>query len=142
MNKKDFTTLVNCLEQKTRDNGDKFYCRKDNTPSKIVVAMQYIMFKNDNHDFDLNYEIMNDALNELYDQDFKDLSDYDVYNSESEYASVYTSERLSYLNNWTEDEITEVMKEYECDIQTACAIWYDQQVKNIITELLAVILEE
>lgn len=141
MNKKDYKILVDCLEQKERDDGEKFYCRKEGTPKHIETIMQDIMFENDNHDFDLDYEIMNDALNVLYDVDYKDLKDLDIYENSEEYASVYTTTRISYLNMWTQDEISEVLKECECDIQTACAIWYDRQVETILQELLTVINE-
>ena len=139
MNKKDFTTLVNCLEQRTRDDGTKYICRKDDTPAKILLIIQEIMFKNSTHNFDLDYEIFSDALNVLHDVDYKDLENFDIYENTEEYASVYTAVRLSYLNNWTQNEISDKQKEYGCDIETACAVWYDEQVLNIINELVEII---
>ena len=141
MNKKDYKILVDCLETRKRDNGDEFICRKDGTPEHIISIMQDVMYANDNHNFDLDYKIMNDALMELSEIEFADLAEYEVHESESEYASVYTGERLSYMNMWNQDEISEVMKEYSTeDIATACAIWYDNQVKTVIQQLIDKIL--
>lgn len=141
MTKKDYETLVNCVEQRKRDNDDEFYCLKDNTPEDIKRLLQDAVYENDQHDFDLNYEMLNDALNELNEVEFEDLARYDVYDSESEFASVYTAVRLGYLSIWNQDEITEKLKECECDIQTACAVWYDEQVKQLIQTIKDKIIE-
>ena len=141
MNKKDYKILVDCLETRKRDNGDEFICKKDDTPKHIVDIIHDVMFENDNHDFDLDYKIMDSALIELSEVEFEDLAEYEVHESESEYASVYTGERLTYLNMWTQDEISDVAKEYSTeDIATACAIWYDNQVKTVIQQLIDKIL--
>jgi len=93
--------------------------------------------------FELGYEIMNDACNYITenitienlqnpDFDFRE----DTEANLTEFASIYTQTRLEYLNQWNQDEITDILKDYSCDIQTACAIWYDRQVEEAITKLI------
>lgn len=55
----------------------------------------------------------------------------EIYEGASDSASVYTNERLAYLNNQNESDISDVMSEYgEHSIANACAIWYDRQVEQ------------
>jgi hypothetical protein len=78
--------------------------------------------------FDLSYEITATACGILYDMDFDDLENADFYEKSQDTASVYTNERLSVLNCNNQSEISDIQKEYDCDIQTACAVWYEQKV--------------
>lgn len=55
----------------------------------------------------------------------------DIYERASDSASVYTAERLAYLDIWNEEEVSQKMREYgEHSIATACALWYDSQVEQ------------
>lgn len=84
--------------------------------------------------FEIAYEVANsacDIMAEIYeDESIKDI-DEAIYEQAGESANVYTAIRLSYLNIWNEEDISDYMKEYgETSISTACAIWYDKQVEN------------
>jgi len=99
--------------------------------------------------FELSYEIMASACNivdEVYsnadiNQTDEELED-DANERANDCASIYTGERLSWLSNWNQEEITQIMKEYSCDIAGACAIWYDSQVRDMVGELINWINEE
>jgi len=135
INKQDYNTLVNCLTQSTRDNGNEFYLVKDNTPEHIT-AMVYELthtINKDAGDLDLSYDILHSALNVLSNVDYDDLSNFDRFENTQEYASPYTATRLSYLNNNNQQDISDIFKEYrDIDIATAISIWYDNQVVNAL----------
>ena len=145
MDKKDFKELVDCLETRKRDSGEEFICRKDGTSEKITDIVHDVMYENTNNNFDLDYEIMDKALMFLSEFELKEIEEsrdkVDERSYENEYASVYTGQRLSYLNNGNEPEIYDKQKEYESDIQTACAVWFDDQVRTVINGLLDKITE-
>ena len=92
---------------------------------------------------DLNYEITAKACELFCDiESIKDLED-EENACEAEVASVYTADRLAYLNNSNEVEISETMKEYDCeDISTGCAIWYDNMVRQAYEEIKNWILKD
>lgn len=90
---------------------------------------------------DLDYEIFGRALDivdEVYgrkpERSLEGSDDEiveEIYEAASDSASVYTHDRLAYLDNQNEDEISQKMREYgEHSIATACAIWYDSQVEQ------------
>jgi hypothetical protein len=132
ISQKDYAILTDSIELRKKDNGNEYYCRKDNTPKYIETILTDTVFAIDQecHSLDLAYTILNDVINELAEIELKDLPEYDIYENQTEFASVYTATRLEYLNMWNNEEITQKVKECECDIQTACAIWYDEQVIN------------
>ena len=138
--KKDYAVLVDCIEQRTRPNGDIFYCIKDNTLENVSKIVKDVLFDNDYSDLDLSYEIMNTALNVLSDVEFKDLEAFDMYEYEGDLASIYTIDRLNYLNTWNEGEISDLVKEHSMMISEACAYWYAQQVEIFVNELKGKIL--
>ena len=90
--------------------------------------------------FELDYEIMKTACDILSDAEkvtkLTDEEHEKLLESALDSASVYTSTRLSYLNNNNQAEITDILKEYDSDIQTACAIWYDKMVERAMELLL------
>ena len=88
--------------------------------------------------FEMSYEVMADACQELSEIDFRDLEGTEF---QGEYASVYIYDRLQYLDGNNQDDITDIVKEYSCDIQTACAVWYDNQVNNACEALRAYIMQ-
>jgi len=99
--------------------------------------------------FELSHEIMADACNiidEVYTtadigQSDDDLQD-DAFDRTVGIASVYTADQLSWLSVNNQSEITDIAKEYESDIATACAYWYDNKVRGMVEELVAWINEE
>lgn len=90
-------------------------------------------------EFEIGYEIMADACACISDVPYKDLSKVDFY--ETETSSIYTAVRLDYLSTHNEGEISELVKEYDCDIQTACAIWYNNKVAEACNALIDYILK-
>lgn len=138
MTNDQFNILVDCLETRTRNDGTEFICKKDNTPTELANIIDNVMYDNDQHDMDLNYLIMDKALTFLANVGFEEFTQdtFDPYDHNTEFASYYTGERLSYLNVWNQDEISQEFKDNGAeDIATACAMWFDDQVINIIHAL-------
>ena len=84
--------------------------------------------------FDLSYEIMANACACISDIELEKLPHADFY--ETETASVYTGVQLSWLNINNQADIAEIVKEYDSDIGTACAVWYNQKVAEACTMLV------
>ena len=110
---------------------------------KILEEIKAIQFElnEETGTFELDYSIMNDACNYVSELEHKDLADpnwdYLDHMDMGEFASVYTADRLSYLNIHNQDEVSQIMREYSLDdIQTACAVWYDRQVERAIGLLI------
>lgn len=93
---------------------------------------------------DLSYAIVADACSLIADTELEDLNeDTDDIFYENESASVYTDERLGYLNMNNQYEISEKMKDLSLDdISTACAVWYDDMVRSVALELRDYILND
>lgn len=109
-----------------------------NDESAILEDIKDIQYKlhEDTRMFELDYEIMRDACDIVSDIDEDDLENADVYELSNDIASVYTADRLSWLGIYNQDEITDISKEYGCDIATACAAWYEQKVAYACTMLI------
>lgn len=114
-------------------------CDKD--LSDILINIIYDdLSGNDNTRYAIAYSacmFFDDLTVEQLENIDMDALDEDIQMYES--ASIYTSERLSYLNNNNEEEIVDILKEYNTEnINTACAcaIWYDQQVQNTIYTII------
>lgn len=140
MNKKQLKRLnliIDSIDSSKRDNDQVFYFIKPDTQKDIKDFLLEIVYnQNVGGSSDLSYEIIASAV---------DLLDEDTIETEEDYidndsASVYTYDRLQYLNINNQDEITEVLKEFETDIQNACAYWYDGEVKNVYYQLKDYIL--
>jgi len=134
--KSDFTILLDSLQTKTRDNGEEFYCRKEGLPEDIDNAIKSVVFKMDEncHDLDLSYKILDTAILAIGEAEYKDLENFDASEDIAEYASCYIFTR--YLNAHNQNDISDLMKEYGSDISTACAIWYNNQVREAIVNLM------
>lgn len=91
--------------------------------------------------YNVNYEILARACGVISELDLDEVESAEWEEDFGEHASVYTADRLGYLSINNQDEITNTMKEYECDIQTACAIWFDHQVRDVAHKLIDWILE-
>ena len=133
--------------------GDKDIIILDTDKIKDIAtqnAIQDIQRKLDT-DFDLSYEVMSDACYFISDLSIEEIQKNDDNLSDKiqslEVASVYTNTRLSWLNCNNESEIMDIIKEYNnyfekgrtsnwISVSTACAVWYDNQVKNAVNKLL------
>lgn len=82
--------------------------------------------------FETDYSIMRDACYAIAEADADDVNDINAYELSSDTASVYTAEQLSWLNINNQADIADIVKEYDSDIGTACAVWYEQQVADAI----------
>lgn len=113
---------------------------KDETLEKEVYNLLSDLTRNiESGNFDLDYKILQSTLAYLDDNDLE-LDDLLNDNFEMNYnfagfASIYTNERLSFLNCNNQEEITQALKETDSDIQNACAYWYDQKVEKTIYSL-------
>lgn len=132
--------LENAMFQGTRDNGNKYYYFTENAKEKIKDIYCKLT---DNSLNDLDYEIFYKAINtvvEAYNNIGNDnierLQEY-VQDNYNDFASVYTNDRLTYLNIHNESEIVDILKDFSCDsISTACAIWYDRQIQNACSVII------
>ena len=94
-------------------------------------------FKNNNDiDFDLSYEIMAQACNVIAEN--PNIKEEDIQEAiNNNFSSIYTADRLAYLTINNQQEISDLMKEYEAEnISDACAYWYDNQVQSAISLLI------
>ena len=116
----------------TRDDGTVFNHFTDKAPEEL----KDLFLKHYNVD-DLDYEIFRAALDVVdgvymwkEDATPEEAEEY-IYETAPDSASIMTYDRLQYLNNYTEGEISDVMHEYDVrSIADACAIWYDKEVEQ------------
>ena len=118
-------------------NGKDIYIYNEKIAEEVKEALREIQGEL-GADFELSYEIMADACGVIGEGDFEDLND--ETDAEIECASIYIADRLAYLSPKNEYDITETMKEHNTDIQTACAIWYDNMVRNAYYQIKDYIL--
>lgn len=108
----------------------------ESCPLYAQVCNVQFKLNEDTHSFEVDYSIMSDACDALSAVDADDIDEVDNYELAMNTASVYTAEQLSWLNIWNQAEISEIVREHGCDIGTACAVWYEQQVALAIEMLL------
>lgn len=115
------------------DSEGEEYCHfSDSAPEELKeLFMEHYEIR------DLEYEIFKkacDLVSEIYTDTptiAEDKATEEIYERACDRASVFTSDRLSYLNLWNENEISETMQEYSLkSISDACAVWYDRQVEQ------------
>jgi len=128
----------NLFEKATRSDGTTYH-RVVEGNQNSEACYEIVRHLNDDSIEDIGYEIAYRAAAFLEDADPKDFDTEGNYTGDMpELASVWTFERLSYLNNDNQRDISDILKEYGCeDIATAAAIWYNQQVAeaiNLLTE--------
>lgn len=87
---------------------------------------------------DIDYETFSracDIVSEIYadkPDTTQDAATEEIYERASDCASVYTYQRLQYLDANNDQEITDTLKECNCTtISEACAVWYDRQVEQV-----------
>lgn len=134
-------SLENAMTQGTRGaakdgqlvaGGEQFYHFTDTAPKELVALFleHYAVQDLDYETFSVACDIVSDIY-DTYGKDTDDEATERIYEQASDSASIYTSDRLSYLNNNNEYEIAEIAQEYATDsISSACAIWYDKQVEQ------------
>lgn len=137
MTKKQYKELVNGLETCKRGDGTEYITRKDGLSADVTTLIRDVVFEIDEHDLDLAYKIVSDALYTMESMDMKEFKECDIYELDGGHASVYNAERLSYLNIWNQDEVSSLISELGGDITEACAYWYD----NKVTEALSLFQE-
>lgn len=132
--------------KKVEDEREQIKVINDELPKEFHDAIRDVQFElnNETGTFELDYNIMARACDILADNcDTIDaLKKADMYELSTDSASVYTSTRLGYITNQNQDEISEKMKEFDCDIQTAAAVWYDAQVASACEKLRDYILAD
>lgn len=134
--------VANAMEYKTRDDGSEIYVIKAEEGEVKELLMTIIYDENIGGVQDLNYEIAGVACSAVGYMDFEELKKYDTSEDGGDFASVYTFDRLKYLNANNQEEITDTMKEYSTgNISDACAIWYDNAIKDTMRKLIAYILK-
>lgn len=137
MNQKEKLALLGSayVTKKVDDAREQIRIMNDALPADFIEGIKKVQFtlNEETSTFELDYEIMSDACSLITDNcnDIQELQDADFYELSSDSASVYTATRLSYLTIQTQDEVSEISKEYECDIATAAAVWYDQKVASV-----------
>lgn len=139
-----FAFFQDAYENAKRNDESEYVRIKENTPKEYRDLMLDIQHETLNNHLELSYEVGNEASFFMSDIDEETLLNGDMFNErvyEYEGASVYTFNRLQYLNIHNQDEITDIAKEYSCDIQTACAIWYDREVQNVAQAMRQAIMD-
>lgn len=146
MNKKEKLAFIAdaYLAKKVEDARESVHVISDKLTAEQKEAVQRIQqeLNDDTGCFELDYDIMYDACNEISDIDLADLHDMDFRDPNIDCASPYTGKRLSYLTINNQEEITEITVDASCDIAQACADWYNQKVENACEMLKAYILAE
>lgn len=129
MNKENkLAAVAVAITKSTRSDGTEFYHFADGAPESLRdLFLEHYSVR------DLDYQTFGracDVVAEVYAEKPKDITEA-IYERSADSASVYTADRLAYLDLHNEDEISELMRECgEHSIATACAMWYDRQVEQ------------
>lgn len=106
--------IYKAFEEKTRDNGDKFYCLKNGSPAWMTDDVIHPVHEEKLPD-DTVYEFIHDTVSMLGDMD-EDATEDDITDRIYEMeADVYTSDLTAWLNRRNDHVyyLTEVLEEYE-----------------------------
>lgn len=133
--------IPNAYETSTRPDGTEYKAIKDDAPAPvrdILMQVSDAMYE-DCKDFNLAHDITARAAlfggYRLVEEDCPDPSEL-AHNT----ASPYTARRLEYITVHNQDDISDLMKEYELDdIATAAAVWYELRVEAAIQIILVAI---
>jgi aspartyl-tRNA synthetase len=135
--KEKINLLETAMQIKTRDNGQEFYCFTETVPEELKD-----LFISNYNVKDLDYQIFSTAIDTIVEawannEDSPTLLEEYIYDNYNDFASPYNADRLAYMDIHNEAEIVDIIKEYSCEyINEACAIWYDNQVKDAIMIIL------
>jgi hypothetical protein len=125
--------LEKYMELSERADGTKFYYFTADAPNELrAIYMEKCEIR------DIDYETFNVALNivsgimtDKPDATPNEVED-GIYERAGDSASVYTSDRLGYLNIWNESEVSDIHREGCAEsIADACAVWYGQRVEEL-----------
>lgn len=128
--KQKLASLETAMQRKERKDETKFTCFSDSAPKELVdLFLEHFEVR------DTDYEIFSDACDVFSTYTIKEIED--EQHRESEFASAYTWDLLGYLDNWNNDEIAGIIREFDCEcVSTGCAIWYDRHVIDTVDLLL------
>lgn len=127
---KKIASIATAMTRSKRDDGTEFFHFTDTAPEELKnLYLEHYDVR------DLDYEIFSgacDIVAEVYESHpTQEKAEEDIYERASDYASVYTSDRLAYLNMWNESDVSDLMHEYGMrSIADACAAWYDRQTEQ------------
>lgn len=126
--KQRFEEINNAMTIKTRDDKTEFYCFSDKASETLKnLFLEHYEVR------DLDYQIFSKACDYISERELSEILSDDFELIDGEFASYYYDERLSYLNIWNDEEISDYFKNYSCDsISMACAYWFDNQVNDAI----------
>jgi hypothetical protein len=130
--KQKIEALGTYMTYSKREDGTGFHHFTDNAPEELKdLYLEHYEVRDIDYDtFSTALDIVSEIYGDKPEATEEEATD-DLYERASDSASVYTADRLAYLDIWNEDEISELMREYgEHSIATACAIWYDRQVEQ------------
>ena len=92
--------------------------------------------------FELSYKIANNATQLFYGLKLEELESEDLNELAQDTASVYTVERLNWIDLNNKGEIEDIMQEYNCkEIDTASAIWFELKTVELAEEIKDFILK-
>lgn len=125
--------LEKAMIKSDRSDEIGFYHFTDEAPKELVdlFIKHYAIDNVDYQIFEaacsIVWEVVTSADRDDTDEKIAD----DIEERADDVASVYTSDRLGYLNIWNQRDISDIFREYDCeDISDACAIWYSQRVQQ------------
>lgn len=124
--------LPKLMKQSVREDKTEFFhfTNEASEELKSLYLEHYEVRDIDYITFAKACDIMSDIYDDLDLNNEEGSVDDEIYERACDSASYYTEDRLSYLNIWNQDEVTEILKSGVDDISTACAIWYDRQVEQ------------
>lgn len=123
-------SLAHAMTTKKRPDETTFTCFSDTAPEELknlfldhyaVRDIEYMIFADACDIMDTLLQVNNHRVDEI---------DTLIHDDTEDSASPMTADRLGYLYNWNQDEITKYVQTRKIDIATACAFWYDDQVQN------------
>lgn len=140
--------ITNAMEFKKWNNGKEGYIIKESLKEENEklhdLLLNIIYDDNIGGTHDLSYEITAKAcevIGELEMDEIENGGDNDRF-YKMEIASIWNNDRLGYLNVNNESEVYERLVELGLhEISTACAVWYDDQVRSVVLSLLDYINE-
>lgn len=134
--------MAEMFEQKTRDNGDKFYCLKDERPEWMQEIIYSAHESGDRLPNDETYEAVYDVLLDISGlDDDADLDDCTERVQEME-LPCYTSDLTNWLNshNGNTYYLTQALEEMGCTegfqaLECAYKIWIDEIGHSVVSGL-------
>lgn len=136
-------------EAEKRGNREGVYILNDSSPLRDRLLEIASGMKDEAGDYELAYEItaracdiVAEALDGIGEGEKIDADSDGIRDACDGSASVYTADRLAYLNVCNQGEIAERVREYGCDIQEASAYWYDGLVHTAVERVIAMVNEE